>query len=220
MPLFEKDGQRIFYVHVPRTGGVYITKCFTDHGWALEGHNCIVPTLSNSIKTQHYHSELYKKWLKTKTIDFYFMSVRNPYTKFMSDILYMHNQDSSLGSLYRSIGFMHTGFWLGLDEKSIYEIIKWLIDFNMEKFDNHYRHQVDFFSTLIDGVVKQETLITDLNLLDLDVNFPNKNLQVSKSGRNDRLQKVKYKLLTEESKELIYDTYKEDFEKFGYDKDF
>jgi tRNA U34 5-carboxymethylaminomethyl modifying enzyme MnmG/GidA len=152
------------------------------------------------------------------------MSVRNPYTKMLSEVLYQQNQNSSSGTHTRSIGYRHTGCHFSVNKDSICEFIKYLIGFRMRTSDNHIRPQVEFYSEYVDYIVKQENCSKDLknmNIDDLIVDTEFKFAEDVRSYYQNKLFNKNYDFfLNEESKELIYDAYREDFEKFGYEKDF
>jgi hypothetical protein len=83
MPIFERDGKKIHFIHIPKTGGKSIRAIFGASGWreieppvniadTLLGHNLHMPWSHWSL------------WEETKNCNFEFTVVRNPISRMNS----------------------------------------------------------------------------------------------------------------------------------------
>ena len=87
MSILYKNHHKIFFCHVPRTGGRFITQRFLDNGYRVDtsiGANTIIEGTSE----MHFHAKLYCKYHRLNNIQ-KFAVVRDPIERFRSGILYL-----------------------------------------------------------------------------------------------------------------------------------
>lgn len=86
MPIFQKDGKTILFVHVPKAGGTYIEELFRKNGFSVDlfdNRREINPY--RVCSPQHYHAEIINKILVVDRFDYVFMTVRHPVSRFVSE---------------------------------------------------------------------------------------------------------------------------------------
>jgi hypothetical protein len=84
MPLYERNGKIILFVHIPKTGGGTIEKCLRDAGAreALRSNN---RTDFTELSPQHLHAAIYKHYVPSTFYDYGFAVVRHPLDRFLSE---------------------------------------------------------------------------------------------------------------------------------------
>lgn len=107
MPIFEKEGKRLYFAHIPKTAGISTYCAFADGGWKITGvtvrrnphtaseilrkkHGVIVPP-STTRKTCYPHSVQHSPhfvWRNWGRFDESFAILRNPLHRFLSTIRY------------------------------------------------------------------------------------------------------------------------------------
>jgi len=195
------------YIHVPKTGG-----CSIESYLAHKYNMSIYVFLSNvehditlsTCSKQHYTLLLKLAYAKMKGIILddsvnYFGSVRNPYTRAVSDLYY-----------YKLI--THTSSPIDVEKQLKTYINQYMI--NHEAYDNHVKPQYLFFVNnegVMDSrvkIIKQETLCDDM----CSLGFSDFKIEV-----NVNLHKGNYyKQLTMNAVHMLNNIYKEDFTLFNY----
>jgi len=89
MPLFDKQTSKIHFIHIPRTGGRYVTKLFEHNDFHVKHGDVETMKRIDGILEAHLYYPLYK------CLDSYeerreFCIVRNPLDRFISAITQMH----------------------------------------------------------------------------------------------------------------------------------
>lgn len=90
MPIFERGGQKIHFVHIPKTGGMSIREMLKSSGWInrYEDQKGELEVSPYSLYHGHMPYSFWKDWDAAKDCDFEFAVVRNPITR-MSSLMQM-----------------------------------------------------------------------------------------------------------------------------------
>ena len=90
MPIYERDGQKIHFVHIPKTGGMSIRHMFKASGWTdlHEGHNNKISVKPGKLYHDHMPYSWWKDWEVASQCDFEFAVSRNPITR-MTSLVHM-----------------------------------------------------------------------------------------------------------------------------------
>lgn len=131
MPAFIKGSKKIFFVHIPKTGGSSIEEMMIKSGWQCTFRNTR-PAGFIKISPQHYHAELLHTIIDLKKFDFCFSIVRDPVSRFISE--YKHRnwlkQNSQLS--------------MQIDINQWAQRVFKAYRHNQSIFDNHLRPQSEF----------------------------------------------------------------------------
>jgi hypothetical protein len=210
--IFERDGRKILFVHIPKTGGSSVRKMLEKEGWKREDIKPIPPDFEKEIQTshsgqsKHQHRELINLW--KKDWEYEFAIVRNPYTRILSKAKRQAKE--------HGIGYPHP---LGF--------IRWATDLFKNVIpnvgpgadDNHFRPQSEFIGEDTDWFRLEDQLpdlISELRMrkvISQSAFLPR--LNVSFNGVSDtRMPWENYPDIFG----AFLEFYKKDFEKFGYNK--
>lgn len=218
MPL-DKD-KKLLFIHIPKTGGTSIEHFFgMTHPenfrfarWDRDRHDFLKKykhlTESDKIyyEPQHYPVSILKYLIEDYDQYFKFAFVRNPYTRMLSEYFWQKRHTLRFNFDFNPIDFHN-----------------WCLSFLTVIDSSHKEPQFEFIDNSIDFIGKYENFAHDFNRL-LSVLSGKKNEYAV--YRNRKLQilnttGVSKDLLVgrflSETREIIYKTYKDDFEKFGYD---
>ena len=198
----------ILYIHIPKTGGTTIEseikKKYKQTLYSRKTNN-ILPFPFNRISLQHQFFRIIKFYKNILNVNFnnlkVFTIVRNPYDRIISDL-----------------------FWFKLIKKSstpeeVYKVIKYKY-LNNNNLDNHNRPQWKFICNYKNELIDFIKIFYTENLNDSN-NELNNFLGFKINTNNIKLNggvKDYSKYLNNNSKELIYNFYKKDFELFNYPK--
>lgn len=134
MPIFQKDGKSILYIHVPKTGGSYIENLFKKNGFTMSYFDNSRDFLAlRTCSPQHYHAEILKSLFDIEKFDYVFMSVRDPLKRHISEFRMRSN-----------------GRKIPLDMNDWTKKIIENYDKNKFVYDNHIRPQSEFYISGID----------------------------------------------------------------------
>ncbi len=133
MPVFSKGKKHFLFVHIPKTGGTSIEKCFQDNGFRISYRDVGGKLSLNSIRKcspQHMHAELLEQTFNLSSFEGIFMLVRDPLSRVRSEFG-MRNHNTYKGDND------HFHRWFS----------KTLRTYSEDKFvyDNHFRPQSDFY---------------------------------------------------------------------------
>ena len=197
MAIFTKDNKRVLFLHNPKTGGVSISHIFERSDWKDElgswvGHHKHYASREGSLMHLTY-SEI-TEYYKIEEFDYCFTVVRNPYNRAISEYHWQEQHQPFNEWFVNSIN---------QSEKT---------NLPRKCHDNHFLPQINwtgkhvdvfYFEQGIDVIGKQIAKRLDTEFL-----------------RTDFHANVKKKTITlnDIDKSLVYNAYKQDFEKFGYDK--
>lgn len=199
---------KLLFIHVPKTAGDSI-ECFFNMQNSDSMYN---PNQIYNFSPQHYPVDILKKVVKDYDDLYKFSFVRNPYTRIVSEYLYI-NREITDKYKYFNGDLFHT----------------WLEEYT-EKIDtDHKELQSSFIDDSINFVGRFENLYSDFEKLkkeltnfwiskDIEIpeNFINSFLPHTNFTPGDKEFFVKNKI-KEESKILIADIYSKDFINFNYD---
>lgn len=196
MPLIRHDGNLVFFVHVPKTGGTSIEKALKDAGASvalLYGSR-----FEGFCKTtfQHLNAEIYEKVIPPAFYDYSFAVVRHPFTRLVSEYYYR-----------RKRGFAKRTFddWLNRAMKNYRQ--------NPYIMDNHFRPQVDFIRPGVEVFKLEDGLEYPLAAAShhLGLTMPAPSSHVNKSQSKEPV------VWSRRTRARITKFYKADFDRFGYD---
>ena len=93
--IFTKQGIKILFIHIPKTGGTTFTEAMTDLGW--EPSFCIRGKSLNEIshlKTtpQHYHARILKRIFNLNEFDLKLAIIRNPFERTKSEFYWQNRK--------------------------------------------------------------------------------------------------------------------------------
>lgn len=130
MPVFEKNGKRILYIHVPKTAGSSILKLFDSNGYQTSYYSYQAAELFRDVcSPQHIHGELLSGELDLSGFDYIFSTFRDPVERLVSEYTW---RCGSLGERHKSF------------KKWAYKILKSYVNQPYIN-DNHIRPQNEFY---------------------------------------------------------------------------
>ncbi len=199
MPILSVDGKTVLFIHVPRTGGTAIERHFAAHGKLSYDHDG-AGDLGIKCIPRHFHGAVLESLFEPAFLDHVFMVVRHPIARVVSDFRYFVRR--------RQLADKSPSFsrWLR------YRLFR--ARWNPYYMDNHFRPQLEFecFDAAVyrfeDGLTAP---IADMNAK-LGTRVPEELPRVNEAAPVEVH-------VREADKELIYGRYREDFERFGYQKD-
>tara|TARA_Y100000389_G_C17412268_1_gene491640 strand:+ start:61 stop:717 length:657 start_codon:yes stop_codon:yes gene_type:complete len=183
------------FIHIPKTGGSSVEVIFD----LMHEENLYVPRWTHNhqgclFAPQHFTHSMIDFYTKNEYEDWFsFTIVRDPYIRTISEFLYTHRLKT----------FNEDDFneWLDGD----------LLEFNME----HTLPQSTFIDKPVDMILKLENINEDwgklMDKLGTDFRMINDN--------DSRINKRKiFNGLKQSTKNKIYNIFKEDFDRFGYER--
>jgi hypothetical protein len=231
MPLFTKEDTSILFVHVPKCGGTAIENAFRNGGWDISYLN--EPKKSGydemPCNPQHYHNELIEqRIIPNEEITRTFTVIRNPYTRLISEMLWMSGWNEHV----KVWGF-DQNFFKGLDNFGITRIKQYKaneLQYQLDKqgflkrnqrfaFDNHMRPQhhyigddwhIYWYEELYDKVWKTLESVYDIENPGLTNSTISQNIE----------RPTRYSGHSEEFKDLFTEIYYDDCKMFGYELPF
>ena len=231
MTIFSRGDQKIFFIHIPKTGGTSISHLLKLEGWKSEGEISIPPGVWHQIPdrveaaarraftdhtwdeictpsgtTGHAHYNIWSNLLKCDW-EFEFTLVRNPYERLRSQARQILSrpdlEDTSTVDFFVAALKAINGDGIGVD-------------------DNHYRPQIDFigpkthvyrledeFDRLISDLKKREYISESARI-------PHKN---SSDDKRKNVVRIPLWLLYPPAHQKLKDLYRRDFECFNYSYD-
>ena len=193
MPVFQTDAGQVLFIHVPKTGGTSIQKClkhFHPHSpWTNS------PFPGEPCTPQHYDSTLLERHFGGMDLAWSFMVVRHPAERLISEYCWQMRNRLVPPSF---------GRWLRNALSKLEE--------DRYSFDNHLRPQHEFhclgaevfrFEDGLDAVLDRMSSLTGLDYAP--------RLEHRKKRRPRQVS------ISKAEQALIEGTYRQDYEKFGYD---
>ena len=131
MPLFEINGRRILFIHVPKNAGTSITSLLGRYSDPrLDGK---LRLYGKTFRPRHLHGELLEQMLHPGMIDYAFMVVRHPVARMVSEYVYQRRPATS-GLRWQRITSFDT--WL--------DYSFWRSSVDASYWENHFRPQSSF----------------------------------------------------------------------------
>ena len=148
MPLLEAGGRRIFFAHVPKTGGTSVEAYMATKG-AVSMLSPGRPLPGERVTAQHYHRDLYLPKLAETRVDAWFAVLRDPVDRLVSEYRFRLRRRAGLHALDPRIWF---GRWpVKLDGRSRHLTFAEWVEAVFAACrrdpcvnDNHIRPQADF----------------------------------------------------------------------------
>lgn len=206
MPVFMKNGLRILFVHVPKTGGTSVDELFRRSGYEISYHDPHIGERSlNAVRRcspQHMHGSLLKQTFHLDRFDLVFMVVRHPMDRFRSELA-MQSHDN----LRASQAVVDRAANDALDAYSA----------DPHAFDNHLLPQSDFdvegcvVYRLEDGLdILRKDLMKRLDIrLTRRVPWERRRREIAGIGTDTIF-------FSHETQERIRSVYADDFQRYGY----
>ena len=185
--------RKILFLHLPKTAGTSIENALNIRSKEnLYDSRGKLP--SEFVTRQHLKLSEYKKYLNLDEY-FKFTVVREPFDRFVS-AFHFKNKNMYVPQKVKNMNFDEFVFFL----KDLDEIERCFI------FDSHFEPQYTFIDYKIDTIFKFEKLD------ELEKRFK---VTLGKDNVSDRKDKESY--YNSETKEIVYNLYKKDFEMFSYE---
>ena len=95
MTIFIKQGVKVLFIHIPKTGGTTFTDVMTELGWepsfCIRGKNLSELT---HLKTtpQHYHARILKRTLNLEKFDLQLAIIRHPFERIKSEYYWQNRK--------------------------------------------------------------------------------------------------------------------------------
>jgi hypothetical protein len=125
--LLKKENKKIYFIHIPRTGGRFVDNLFQTNGYEKRNNNIV---RFKDLQWMHLHYKYLKDFTFFKN-NFKFTVVRDPFARFMS-----------AAKIEMHVGYEYHGFNL----KTVDDVLDYI---HLQKFgpswhNNWFRPQVDF----------------------------------------------------------------------------
>lgn len=200
MPIFDINGRRLLFIHVPKAGGTSVTDFLGRHG--TKTFDAKGPIYGKIFRPRHLHAEVLERIFVQGMFDHVFMVVRNPVDKLVSEYRYQRRKKN-----------LHWQYLTTFETWLRYSLWRSKIDKSYR--ENHFRRQMEFscfgcktfrvedgFEELVSWLSKITGLqgIGDIGKLNKS---PSRNIYVNEKCLN-----------------LIHHRYSEDYIKFGYSFDY
>ncbi|MEI7596461.1 MAG: sulfotransferase family 2 domain-containing protein [Bacteroidota bacterium] len=215
-----KEEYKLLFIHIPKTGGTSIEVFFEmnkpenfryqrwdrDQISFIEQHRHLSKSIKLHYEPQHYSVDILKELIPDYNNYFKFAFVRNPYSRILSEYLWITKKQLNDFSDFNPNDF-HI----------------WCENFLSIIDSSHKESQTSFIDESVDFIGRYENFANDFNLLiskllKTSINFKkieNQILPVLNATSLDKNILMKY--ILPETKKNIYSTYKSDFIAFSYD---
>ena len=199
--IYERDGQKIVFIHIPKTGGMRIDYHLQEMGFEPQDVKNPYPVCINHLT----YNELQRAVRKTDSDEamedyFTFTFVRNPYSRMLAHWLSWDN---------------------GLEFNPWIMTIQQQLEDDLYAHEAHLRPQTDFLSPHINRIGRLENLEEDFLSILSDVGIYNIELPpVPPDKMNSSDPRGKYtnyhKMYDDETKDVIIQMYHTDLSQFNY----
>lgn len=208
MPVFQKDGRSILFIHVPKTGGSTVEELFRSSGYRvlyLDGK--MGPGTANYFRKcapQHMNGKMLEEIFQLDRFDFTFLMARNPLARFKSRYVWSNRKSAKIDPVVGQN-------WV---EKQFRE-------YSTNKFvgGNHVRPQVDFLTPGCDVYHFENGMQNMFD--DLDSRFDlglQKSIPRVREGNKVSSMSSSDVVVTESIERRVKEFYAEDYMRFGYDR--
>lgn len=201
MPIFEKNGRRVAFIHIPKAAGSSVEQLFTSDGWTMSFYK---PTYDGyTVSDQHRtYQDLKEKIPDLDQLES-FAITRDPFSRLVSEWGYQTKRIKSSKLNFNDF-VRHLECSLKVDERY---------------WDNHYRPQTDFIDDGINAVIKMEDIreglprfLRENGIMD-DPKIPHVNRLEKRRGKPELC-------MSREAEDRILRVYERDFAELGYEPTF
>lgn len=214
MTVFLNNKKKILYIHVPKTGGEYISEQLSNLG--IMTFHSKKGEMNNKVVSQHLAGMDLKHTLTKSGInncDIVVMSVRNPYDRLISHYHYRFKKIFSIKEL--NINALHKFSSFKTFNNYVCESLEECKN-NKNYYNNHFLPQYEF-EIFNPKIFKFENGLINLlnyvkNELKSDINFDTSN----KSSKPFLAKMLKIKW-NRKTLEMVNNYYEEDFKKYNYE---
>lgn len=197
MPVFEINGRRILFIHIPKNAGTSISEYLSRH--SPKRFDMPLRIYGRRLRPRHLHAAALQDIFFSGMFDFAFMVARNPISKILSEYSYQRKQ----------AGF-HWQNFVGFDRWLDYSL--WRRAQDPWFRENHFRPQSEFecfdceVFRIEDGLDRIIPRISEVSKTKLEGGFKRDNASVKTNVAP-----------AEHSLARILDIYRGDFERYGYE---
>lgn len=205
MAIFTQENNKCYFIHIPRTGGRYISSLFEHNGDIKCEYHRIHKQRFGDIDATHLHYPLYNLFLEVSDIP-HIAVVRNPYNKFSSCI---RNMNQLHGIDYNSVLDSYDNFFnfvtTEITDRSYHN--NWFLPQHqfMSPKTHYWKYEWGFGK-------KFKNWIYDKTKIKIKINLNN---IVYEKIPGEIQERYNYKL-NENIKNYVKKYYKEDYKKFKY----
>lgn len=213
MPIFRKDGQRILFVHIPKTAGSSLYLWFQRNNYAIsnlelaeEGTGAsfrsefgieflpVEGIQPDNIAVQHATNEVWQQW---GLFDLKFSLIRDPYQRWQSIVKYYYSK------LLDHVEAEHSEAMLDKFRELFIKDVQLKYPLNKNMLSNHLRPQADFLAADVRLIRFDENWQTTVaNDFQLEGPAPHEKQSGSAHGFE----------LNEHEREFVYSHFAKDFE--------
>ena len=205
VPIFEKQGQRIAFIHIPKVAGTSIEELFKNNGWEMEFHARHYDPYTPS--PQHLTYESLKEFVPDLDSLESFAVVRDPMARIRSEWQY---QFAILKSTM-------------LDFSDFIRHVECSLSVSKSYWDNHWRPQSDFLSDNMSRVFSLETMSSELpEFLEQKGIIRGGSIPHNNQSKRKKSRFKKFYDVSQETADRIKRIYRSDynsFSRFGYTTD-
>ena len=200
MPIFNINGKKVLFIHIPKTGGSSVNVWLSSLG-ETSFYETSVPSFMK-CSPQHMSFEDIKLLQPNIEFDFIFSIVRDPYTRIESE--YAFRTDTQFKKFKRRPSFSN---WLNNSVKAYNK--------NSYHFDNHMRPQNYFLGNFLNTYKLETGLenIIEIVSKELSIDMPKEIPKFNTSNRAQLNPKWSY-----ENYDLFHKLYSSDFEILKYER--
>ena len=197
MPIFEKAGRRIAFIHIPKAAGTSIEQFFQANEWSMSFYKqCDDPSIPSD---HHFTYETLRERISDLDSMTSFCIVRNPYSRAVSEWRWQT----------QAIRLCRLNF------EDFMRRVEVSLRTSKTYFDNHWRPQSDFLDENINSIIPIESLAERFQEFcvehDLDATSA-----LPRAGRVQPTTRSFVLEITEESLQRIRRIYARDFETLNY----
>lgn len=198
MPLLSHQGERVLFVHIPKTGGSSIERLMEQCGdLQFKDRDAALPY---PCTLQHLHAAPLLDHIAPDTVDWSFVIVRHPVARLVSEYRYQKRKPRMLRDALDFSGWLAYAF-------TRYRLNAWYRD-------NHFRPQSEFVYP-DSQIFRFEDGVDDaMSAVSQRLNVP-----VPEAGIHEKKSKRIPVALTDRHLKRIADQYRTDLDQFGYGMD-
>lgn len=201
MPIFEKQGRRIAFIHIPKAAGSSIEKYFTQLGWTMTFYSQFNDP--NIPADQHLTYTALRDRVPDLDSIPSFTVVRNPYKRIVSEWRWHR-------TVVRTTMISFSDF-----VRRVFTSLKT----SKTYWDNHWRPQSDFLNENIDCIVQLENIDAELGVF-LEKQGFDPNIKLPRTNQTKhRFRRSLTADTTPETIARIQQIYAIDFEQLNYSVD-